>query len=65
MSNNQTNAANLKSIDEKIRAFIGFRASAEVAQAIAALIDHLKRRVSGNGITWVDLHNVHLTLIRK
>jgi RNA 2',3'-cyclic 3'-phosphodiesterase len=53
---------NLKSVDEKIRAFVGFRMSANMAQAIAVFIDHLKRCVPGNGITWVDPHNVHLTL---
>ncbi len=62
MSSNQANAANSKSADEKIRAFVGFRMSAEVARAIAAFVAHLKPRVPGDGITWVYPHNIHLTL---
>jgi RNA 2',3'-cyclic 3'-phosphodiesterase len=62
MSSNQANPVNLKPVNEKIRAFIGFRMSAEVAQAIAAFVDHLKHHVAGDGIIWVDPHNIHLTL---
>jgi len=36
--------------------------SAEVTQAIATFVDDIRTRVSGNGTTWVDAHNVHLTL---
>ncbi len=62
MPPNETNAANLNPETDKIRAFVGLRMSAEVSQAIAALVADLKARISGNGITWVDPHNVHLTL---
>ena len=49
-------------LDRKIRAFVGFQLSANVARAIAAFVDDMKARVTGNGITWVEPHNVHVTL---
>ena len=49
-------------MDAKIRAFVGFQLSAEVSQAIAAFVDDMKARVPGNGISWVEPHNVHVTL---
>lgn len=62
MAGNQPNAVDLSSEDQKIRAFVGFPMSTEVVQAIAALINDMKARVPGNGISWVDPHNVHLTV---
>jgi RNA 2',3'-cyclic 3'-phosphodiesterase len=62
MSSNQAHAADLKAVDEKLRAFVGFRMSAEITQTIAAFIDDIKARMPGDGITWVDPHNIHLTL---
>jgi 2'-5' RNA ligase len=52
----------LNSVDEKIRAFVGFQLSVEVAQAIVAFINDMKASVPDDGITWVEPHNVHVTL---
>jgi 2'-5' RNA ligase len=58
-----TRIAGFASLPERVRAFIALRLDAAVEEAIASLIERLRKSENEDGIRWVRRTNFHLTLL--